>query len=51
MTATARRHRRELTPADVTKRFPSFRSGRMEAWQAESRDGVWRYGRIEPWLR
>lgn len=46
--------RRELTPADVTKRFPSFRTGRLEAWQAESRDGVWRYGRLEitgtPWM-
>ena len=49
MTAT-----RTLTPADVTKRFPSFRSGRLEAWAAESRDGIWRYARLEisgtPWV-
>ena len=51
---TATRTRRELTPADVTKRFPSFRSGRLEAWAAESRDGIWRYARLEiggtPWV-
>ena len=54
MTATrTRRPRRVLTPADVTARFPSFRSGRREAWSAASRDGVWTYERIEdtgtPW--
>ena len=46
--------RRDLTPADVTKRFRSFRAGRLEAWQAASRDGTWRYDRIEiagtPWI-
>jgi|HubBroStandDraft_6_1064221.scaffolds.fasta_scaffold66720_5 hypothetical protein len=51
---TATKTRRELTPADVTKRFPAFRSGRLEAWQAVSRDGVWRYDRLEisgtPWM-
>ena len=48
MTAVkARRPRRELTPADVTARFPSFRTGRLEAWSAKSRDGVWAYERIE----
>jgi hypothetical protein len=47
-TATrTRRPRRELTPADVTARFPAFRSGRVEAWAAASRDGVWKYERIE----
>jgi hypothetical protein len=50
---TSTRTRRELTPADVTKRFPSFRSGRAEAWEAVSRDGVWAYSRLEiagtPW--
>ena len=55
MTAVkARRPRRTLTPVTVTKRFRSARSGRLEAWQAESRDGVWRYDRIEitgtPWM-
>jgi hypothetical protein len=54
MTATRTRRLRELTPADVTRRFPSFRSGRMEAWAAESRDGIWRYARLEitgtPWV-
>jgi hypothetical protein len=54
MTVTrTRRPRRDLTPADVTKRFPSFRSGRLEAWEAVSRDGVWAYARLEisgtPW--
>ena len=51
MTATA--DRRTLTPVAITARFPSFRSGRMENWAAESRDGVWKYERIEdtgtPW--
>lgn len=55
MTAAAiRKPRRVLTPADVTKRFPSFRSGQLEAWAAESRDGIWRYARLEisgtPWV-
>ena len=54
-TATgARKPRRELTPADVTQRFPSFSGRRVEAWQAVSRDGVWRYDRLEiagtPWM-
>lgn len=54
MTATRRRRPpRTLTPADVTARYPAFRSGRLEAWEAVSRDGVWRYERIEvsgtPW--
>jgi hypothetical protein len=52
--AKTRRTRRDRTPADVTKSFPAFRSGRMEAWQAVSRDGVWRYDRLEvsgtPWM-
>ena len=41
------RRPRELTPADVTARFPSFRSGRLENWAAKSRDGVWDYERME----
>lgn len=54
MTATkTRRPRRELTPATVTKRFPAFRSGRAEAWEAVSDDGTWCYSRLEisgtPW--
>ncbi len=48
-----RKPRRTLTPADVTARFPSFRGGRLENWAAASRDGVWKYERIEdtgtPW--
>lgn len=48
------RPRRPLTPADVTQRMPAFRSGRVEAWQAASRDGIWRYDRLEiagtPWM-
>ena len=55
MTATrTRRPRRELTPADVTKRFRPFNGGRPQAWQAASRDGIWRYDRLEtsgtPWV-
>ena len=49
----AAKPRRELTPADVTRRYPSFRSGRTENWEARSRDGVWMYRRLEisgtPW--
>lgn len=45
--------RRVLTPVDVTSRYPSFRTGRMENWSAVSRDGVWKYSRVEisgtPW--
>lgn len=48
-----RKPRRVLTPADVTRRYPSFRSGRMENWEARSRDGAWFYERLEisgtPW--
>lgn len=50
---SATKTRRELTPADVTARFPSFSGRRVEAWAAESRDGIWKYERIEdagtPW--
>ena len=54
MTATRiRKPRRILTPADVTRRYPAFRLGRLEAWAAVSRDGVWEYERLEssgtPW--
>lgn len=50
--ATARK-RRILTPVDITARYPSFRTGRQESWAAVSRDGEWRYERLEitgtPW--
>jgi len=54
MTAVkARRPRRTLTPVTVTKRFRSFRSGRLENWEARSGDGQWIYRRLEisgtPW--
>lgn len=56
-TATATPSRKPqvvLTPVTVTRRFPSFRSGRAEDWQAVSRDGAWRYDRLEiagsPWM-
>lgn len=49
--------RRTLTPADITSRFPGHmrRGGgeRLEVWSAASRDGVWKYERMEthgtPW--
>jgi hypothetical protein len=53
MTAT-RRPRRDLTPVDITARFPSFNGGRLETWSAVSRDGMFKYERIEdtgtPWI-
>lgn len=49
----ATRTRRTLTPVDITARFPSFNGGRLETWSAVSRDGAWKYERIEdagtPW--
>jgi hypothetical protein len=47
MATATRKPRRNLTPATVTKKFPAFRSGRIEAWAAVSDDGVWKYERIE----
>lgn len=45
--------RRVLTPVDITARFRSFSSGRLENWGARSRDGEWAYARLEisgtPW--
>jgi hypothetical protein len=45
--------RRTLTAVDITRRHPSFRTGRTENWGAVSRDGEWRYERLEisgtPW--
>lgn len=45
--------RRTLTPVDITARYPSFRGRRVENWSAVSRDGVWKYERLEisgtPW--
>jgi hypothetical protein len=53
MTVATRKPRRILTPVDITARFPSFRSGRLENWSAKSRDGVWTFERLEisgsPW--
>jgi hypothetical protein len=55
MTATTRtrKPRRTLTPVTVTSSYPSFRTGRVEAWSAVSDDGVWKYERLEvsgtPW--
>ena len=47
-TATrTRRPRRDLTPVDITARYPSFRSGQLQSWSAKSRDGVWDYERME----
>ncbi len=49
----ARKPRRTLTPVDVTHRYRSFRTGRLENWGAMSADGVWHYRRLEmtgtPW--
>jgi hypothetical protein len=56
MTAATRtrKPRRILTPVTVTARYASFRTGRVETWQAVSSDGVWRYDRLEvagtPWM-
>ena len=45
--------RRTLTPVNITSRYPSLRAGRVENWSAVSRDGVWKYERLEvagtPW--
>jgi hypothetical protein len=55
MTATTRtpKPRRTLTPVTGITRYPSLRSGRLEAWSAVSADGVWKYERLEtvgtPW--
>jgi hypothetical protein len=53
MAARRRRPPRVLTPATVTRRFPTGRSGRLEDWEAVSDDGIWCYERIEitgtPW--
>jgi hypothetical protein len=55
VTATKRRRRppRTLTPATVTRRYPAFRSSRLENWEAASDDGLWLYKRLEmsgtPW--
>jgi hypothetical protein len=55
MTATTRtpKPRRTLTPVTRITRYPSLRSGRMEAWSAVSDDGVWKFERLEmtgsPW--
>jgi hypothetical protein len=55
MTATTRtpKPRRTLTPVTGITRYPSLRSGRLEAWSAVSADGVWKFERLEtvrtPW--
>lgn len=42
------------TPVEITARYPRPGGGRVEAWAARSRDGVWTYGREElpgtPWI-
>ena len=47
------RTRRTLTPVTVTRRCRTFRSGRLENWEAVSDDGIWAYHRLEisgtPW--
>jgi len=49
----ATRTRRYLTPVDITERYRSIRTGRMEACAARSRDGLWLYERLDmpgtPW--
>jgi hypothetical protein len=53
MTTATRKPRRTLTPVTITRRYPSFRSGRIENWEAISADGTWVYRRMEisgtPW--
>jgi hypothetical protein len=43
-----------LAPVTITRKFPAFRSGRMEAWEAVTSDGAWTCAREEspgtPWL-
>lgn len=46
-TTRPRAARAALTPFKVTERSRSTRSGRMETWEAESRDGDWRYERVD----
>jgi len=42
-----------LVPIRVTSRYPTFRSGRVETWSAETLDGEWYFERFEepgtPW--
>lgn len=48
MTPTrTRRPRRTLTPVTITARFPSFRSGTLENWGAQTKDGIWDFEREE----
>lgn len=53
MATRRRRPARELTPATVTARYPSWNGRRIENWEARSDDGVWLYSRLEisgtPW--
>ena len=48
------RRKLALTPVNITERARSFRTGRLEMWAAESRDGRWFYKREEstgtPWI-
>jgi len=41
------------TPVRITEQHPSFRTGKVQAWAAESADGTWAYRRLElpgtPW--
>ena len=34
-TTRPRKPRRSLTPVTITRRYPSFRSGRVENWEAD----------------
>lgn len=46
--------RRDLTPVTVTEQYPSLRTGKVEVWAAVSKDGIWKYDRLEdtgtPWI-
>jgi hypothetical protein len=50
---TTTRTRRDLTPVDITEKHPAIRTGKVQAWAAESDDGTWAYRRLElpgtPW--
>lgn len=45
--------RRTLTPVTITERYLNFAGTRRETWAAVSKDGQWKYRRLEisgtPW--
>jgi hypothetical protein len=53
MAASRRAPDPNLVPIRVTRRFPTFHSGRVETWGAETLDGEWYFERFEepgtPW--